>query len=685
MANVSDQQKLELERPNNGLLDVDKYDFEPIQGYPMLNWRGKRPFRSTQYYPAQLKEQHGPEAEGWRNRIYWGDNLQVMSHLLKEYRGKVKLVYMDPPFDSKADYRKKVTYKTCSATSDYIGFEDKQYSDIWSNDEYLQFMFERLCITRELLAEDGSVWVHSDWHRSHHIRCILEEIFGSSNLQNEVIWQRTDPHNDAKSRLGWIHDTLFWFAKNRQQVKYRWADVTSSLSASALKEYSLIKLTSGKVEAWNEITPQEGRRFKLDDCTYKGEDMSRRFEWRGARPSNKRVWPYGSVIEMDAAVDRGEFFLRDANKGAARCRVSFLDQREGQLLQSIWTDTGRMKGGVDYPTQKPLSLMERIVKCCTDHGDIVIDPFMGSGSLLIAAMKTGRRFIGADINLGAIQITTKRLVKILDELKSVIEPVQVGFDLLKTEGAAEDPFITTDYLTEPICFYPGFEVYNVNHYDVFRNPVQAKELLIEAMEIQPLGPSSVYDGEKDGRMVKIMPVNRIATRADLSELTAGFDWKAFDRRQKDNPRQPVEKILLVCMGHEPDLAATLVKEAAPYKIDVEVVDILRDKANLEFKRDAEADVLIQNGRLVVRAFYPMNLLQKLSLLKEEVEDWRQLVESIMVDWNYDGAVLTPAVVDLPGKNELVAGSYAVPDDAGTIRIKITDLLAESLEMELPNG
>ena len=312
-----------------------------------------------------------------------------------------------------------------------------------------------------------------------------------------------------------------------------------------------------------------------------------------------------------------------------------------------------------YPTQKPEILLERIISAHSDKNDLVFDCFMGSGTTQAVAMKLGRRFIGADINLGAIQTTTKRLLKVADELRQ------------------QTP--------DPNKFCTGFEVYNVNHYDVFRNPVQAKELLIEALEIQPLGPSSVYDGEKDGRMVKIMPVNRIATRADLGELIAGFDWKAFERRQKDNPRQPVEQVLLVCMGHEPDLAATLRNEAAPYNIKVEVVDILRDKANLEFKRDAEADVVIQNGRLVVRAFYPMNLLQKLSLLKEEVEDWRQLVESIMVDWNYDGAVLTPAVVDLPGKNELVAGGYAVPEDAGTIRIKITDLLAESLEMELPNG
>ena len=108
---MKQQSNLDLEDVKSDQTTVDSYTFEPIQGYPMLNWRGKRPFRSTQYYPAQLKEVHGPEVNGWRNKIYWGDNLQVMSHLLKEYRGKVNLIYIDPPFDSKADYKKRIDLK----------------------------------------------------------------------------------------------------------------------------------------------------------------------------------------------------------------------------------------------------------------------------------------------------------------------------------------------------------------------------------------------------------------------------------------------------------------------------------------------------------------------------------------------------------------------------------------------
>ena len=179
-------------------------------------------------------------------------------------------------------------------------------------------------------------------------------------------------------------------------------------------------------------------------------------------------------------------------------------------------------------------------------------------------------------------------------------------------------------------------------------------------------------------MVKIMPVDRIATRADLNELITGFDYRAFEQRQREHPTRPVEKLLLVCMGHEPDLAAALQNEVR-YKLDIEVMDILRDKSKLEFKRESEAEIVCRNGHLIIEKFYPMNLLQKLSLMKENIEDWKELVESVKIDFNYDGAVMNPLEVDSPEKDELVKGTYRIPEDAGTIRVKITDLLSESLE------
>lgn len=230
--------------------------------------------------------------------------------------------------------------------------------------------------------------------------------------------------------------------------------------------------------------------------------------------------------------------------------------------------------------------------------------------------------------------------------------------------------------------FSGFEIYNVNNYDFFRNPIEAKNLIIEALEIQPFLQSNVWDGELDGRMVKIMPVNRIATKADLEELKANLPYKTYEKRKEENPRQPVENITIVCMGHEPDLKAALEQSLSDYKVDVQIVDILRDKSDLQLKREAEAEIVREGNQLVIRSFYPMNLMQKLSLQKEYVEDWKQLVESIMIDWNYDGVVMQPAVTDVPDKKSFVSGVYEIPEDAGTIKVKITDLLSESLEVEV---
>ena len=228
----------------------------------------------------------------------------------------------------------------------------------------------------------------------------------------------------------------------------------------------------------------------------------------------------------------------------------------------------------------------------------------------------------------------------------------------------------------------GFEVYNVNNYDFFRNPIEARDLLIEALGIQKFASSNIFDGELDGRHVKILPVNRIATKADLSELVANLPYKAYEKTKDETPNDPVDRITLVCMGHEPDLKASLQQMVGIYKLDIEVVDILKDKKDLEFKRDSQADAVLKHDKVVIKNFYPMNLLQKLSLQKENVDEWRQLVDSIMVDYNYDGNILNPQIIDIPEKNDLVKGEYKIPSDHGVIRVKITDLLSESLEFEV---
>lgn len=202
--------------------EVEQLTFEfaqrpTIKGFPELRWTGKRPYKSTQYYPAQLRETYGEEQNGWMNKIFWGDNLQVMSHLLKEYRGQIDLVYIDPPFDSKADYKKKIDVKGVGkAESDSSTFEEKQYGDIWTNDEYLQFMYERLMLLKELLSEKGSIFLHCDWRKSHFLRCILDEIFGSDCFCACISWRAmTSSGYKGKSSLGRSHADILYYTKKK--------------------------------------------------------------------------------------------------------------------------------------------------------------------------------------------------------------------------------------------------------------------------------------------------------------------------------------------------------------------------------------------------------------------------------------------------------------------------------------
>lgn len=325
-------------------IDIFEFDKPVIKGYPELRWTGKRPYRSTQFYPAQLKENYGVAGEtGWINKIFWGDNLQVMSHLLKELRGKIKMVYIDPPFDSKADYKKKIQLKDKNIFNDNNSFEEKQYGDIWTNDEYLQFMYERLILIRELLSDDGVVLVHCDYRRVSQLRLIMDELFGQStdvNFRNEVIWAYRTGGAPKDFSLARKHDNILMYAK------------TGNFKINKLKERQYLEKSF-----------------------------------------------------MDSKVDsKGRFYvdtvLRDIFEGV----INIVIDEKNEIIKEYNTRAvlNLSAERVDYPTQKPEGLLDLLITICTNPGDLVFDCFMGSGTTQAVAMKLGRRFIGADINLGSV-------------------------------------------------------------------------------------------------------------------------------------------------------------------------------------------------------------------------------------------------------------------------------------------
>jgi site-specific DNA-methyltransferase (adenine-specific)/adenine-specific DNA-methyltransferase len=406
--------------------------FPPEKREYELVYQGKKRVENilsdTLAIPLQPVRTFNKNGEGWHNKVIFGDNLQVMKSLLELKRGGklcnadgtpgVKLVYIDPPFATKQEFR---------------GTQDqKAYQDKIAGARFIEFMRERLILIKELLSENGSVYIHLDWRKLHYIKVILDELFGETKLQNEIIWQRHDPHNDAVTRFGRIHDVLLWYSMNDKPV-FNYQDITESLSQAALFEYNMAVTEDGQIVAWNENLNIPHWRFKLDDCTVKGTDSSRQYEWRGAEGSKKRVWPAKTPHEMDALVSIGTEYLKSGRKlpcpplilylknpkfGAKRCRVSFLDNRlkEGQLVQDIWLNLGRMKGGSSYPTEKPEILLDRIIRASSCEGDIVLDAFAGSGTTCAVAEKLGRRWIGIDCGKLAIYTIQKRMLNLKQEI-----------------------------------------------------------------------------------------------------------------------------------------------------------------------------------------------------------------------------------------------------------------------------
>lgn len=574
-------------------------NISPIKGRPMLQWTGKKPLESIEYFPAQEKEMYGNLTAKEFNKLFWGDNLQVLSHLLKEYRGEIDLIYIDPPFDSKADYIKKVKIRGERVEGQHKGLlEEKQYTDIWENDEYLQFVYERLQILKELLSTNGSLYVHLDYRKIAHIRLILDEIFGDNCFKNEIVWAYKTGGIPETGKFAKKHDTLLFYS------------LSDSNTFHNLKQKSYVATVP-------EPHTKSGKRLNVqrdDGGKYRMVEM-------------RDVWD-----DIDAVY-----------------------RNSSQLT--------------DYPTQKPEMLLERIITASSNPGDIVLDCFCGSGTTLAVAQKLGRRWIGCDINLGAIQTTTKRLNQILEEQKQK--------KLLdKSQGLS------------------AFKVYNVNDYEIFKNEIESKEIIMEMYGVEPI-KQSYFDGVLDQNLVKVMPLNRVLNKMDIENLlkeisksTDQFTPKTTSSKEEETYE---EGVLIIASGVELDAQNYLRKENKT-GVKVEIRDIQADKKSLLFKKPTEADVDVKVAEnkvsVSIKEFYSPILVQKLELENEKqlnpkgkvvIEDFKQIIDSVCIDVNYNGKLFNAEIMDLPDKKNFVSAIYEHEYKSKgkyKLAIKIVDVLGE---------
>ena len=358
-----------------------------------LNWFGKSrdftnvvlPFQIIEQVDEPRNENHqfeqrslidfqsGRQLKGWTNKLIWGDNKYVLSSLKNgplrheiEKEGGIKLIYIDPPFDVGADFSMSLDIGDDSYEKKPNVLEQIAYRDTWGlgSDSFLQMIYERLVLMKDLLSEDGTIFVHCDWRLSAKIKLVLEEVFGIRNELNEIIWCFSQ---GAKSKRMFArkHNTIFSFAKNIDQ---------NFFNADAVK----VEMKSGKSSFGGRLeTDEDGRKYRL---------------------------VYGTKNKQ----------------GETRYYKYYLD--EGKIPEDYWTDINSIQSGnnerTGYPTQKPESLLKRIILSATKENDIVCDFFSGSGTTASVSEKLGRKWICSDLGKFAIHTTRKRLINVQRELKA---------------------------------------------------------------------------------------------------------------------------------------------------------------------------------------------------------------------------------------------------------------------------
>ncbi len=570
----------------------------------MLQWDGKTASINLENYPARETEVYGDKDSTEFNKIFWWDNFQVLSHLLKDYKGKIDLIYIDPPFDSKADYVKKIKIKGTEILWEKQSvMEEKQYGDIWGKDEYLQFMYERLLLLRELLSDTGSIYLHCDWHKSHHLRCMMDEIFWEENFRNEIIWHYSTLGR-PDDRFPNKHDNILCFWKKND--------------AYFNKEGALVPYSEEYIDShFNDMDDNWKRCRKRFDA----------WKWRIYYPE---TW----MIPND--------------------------------VWDIPYENSMSSNRLDYPTQKPEPLLERIIKASSKDGDIVLDCFMGSGTTCAVAQKLGRRWIGCDINTGAIQTTTKRLLKVVDEQR----------ENLKGKNS-----------TTPLAF----KVHQVNEYNIFKNKDEGieayKSILLEAYWVDTV--RGYFDGKSTSSYIKIVDPNRLLSKKDIDEVFKNIDDTNDTFILSKSPLRYYD-VEVICSGRELDIES-YIRKSNTSQIKVIVRDILIEKEGLIFKEKPTLEYTqkLWGNKLAITLtdFISPVLLKKLAIDNKSgkdktiIEDYKSVIDSIAIDIDYDGELFNAEIIDSPNKKWIIKGIYEweyKKKGKQTVAIKVIDILWEEL-------
>ena len=317
--------------------------------------------------------------------VFCGDNLEQLAKLPD---GCIDLIYIDPPFNSNRNYEVFWGEK-----KEKRSFEDRHAS----TQAYIDFMRPRCVEMHRVLKNTGSFYYHCDWHASHYVKVMLDQIFGENFFENEIVWKRTSAHNDPK-KYGNIHDTIFFYTASK---KYTWNPQYTPYTQEYI-DGEWQRLPSGRFFKGENMLDPQNRMAEFDF-------MGTTARWRTNYAGMLEHW---NCPQTEVANSHGRILLRKDGAPRKRCRIVFLDELPGVSLQGWWGDIPPLAGGsnekLGYPTQKPLKLLERIINSSSKPNDIVLDAFCGCGTALVAAENLGRQWIGIDVSPTACRVMAKR-------------------------------------------------------------------------------------------------------------------------------------------------------------------------------------------------------------------------------------------------------------------------------------
>lgn len=542
----------------------------------------------------------------WRNRLIWGDKKYVLPSLLPEFAGKVDLIYIDPPFATGADFSFQAQVGEASFEKEPSILEQKAYRDTWGRgiDGYVAWVYETLVFAKELLSPTGSLYTHIDPTVSHYVKLMLDELYGVENYRNEIIWKRTSSHGNVSQKYGAVHDVIFYYTASDD---FTW----NPLYVPYEQEY---------IDTFFDQTDEDGRIYARRDLTasMSRASASQIYEWKGITPPPSRCWAM-TKDKMDELERKGLIHWPKKEGGMPRLKL-YPENLPGSPVQDLWTDIRIMHNlsseRANYPTQKPETLLERIINASSNEGDLVLDCFCGSGTTAAVAEKLGRRWITCDLGRFAIHTARKRLLAI--------------------EGVK--PFVVQNLGKYERQVWQSAE-FGANAGEVMR---QYRRFILDLYHADSMDGTLWLHGKKGRRLVHVGAVDSPVTSDDVSKM-------AIELRKllTGGETGGVDGIDVLGWDFALDLNETAKQVAADARINVRFVRIPRevlekkavDQGDIRFfelaalSLDVKVDQREVSVSLTDFMVPPDDVPEE---IREQVTRWDAWIDYWAVDWDFKG-------------------------------------------------